>query len=460
MSNNKEPKGISKSLKRFFGVGDFGFTLMSNIDTFYATYFFTNIAKFSLGVITVMTTISAVVDAILSCLYGPFLNKVKPKKWGRYRSWLILTPWMVPILYAMQFIKIGNGMAAVIFVTIAMITSRIAWNIPFIANLSMINVAGKTPKDRMALSSTRMVWTSLASVVYSYAGPAVVSVFVAFLGDKNAYAATAFAFGVLMAAGYYAHFVMFKGYEMTGEEENQMMEKKSTSSSKDKTGQKVSALDAIKCNPHLLWLFLSSITKYMVLFLVNGLAIYYFTYVSKNAALLATFVFAANLLGVLASYISKFVVAKLTAKKTVLTAYILMAVFSVIAFLSYRQTWVALVTMCLVMFMLVLTNACEPELYSNCAQYSGKKLGYDVTGTVMGLLTVPLKIGIVTRGILISACLALANFSSEIDPSAAGEQLQRGISLGFMIVPAVVILVGALLLAFGYRLKPAGTNEA
>ena len=47
--NNTKPKGLSKSLKYFFGVGDCGFTLMSNIDTFYASYFFTNIARFSLG---------------------------------------------------------------------------------------------------------------------------------------------------------------------------------------------------------------------------------------------------------------------------------------------------------------------------------------------------------------------------------------------------------------------------
>ena len=72
MSEQKEPKKISGSLKKFFGVGDFGFTLMSNIDTFYASYFFTNIAKFSTGIVAVMTTISAVVDAILSMMYGAF----------------------------------------------------------------------------------------------------------------------------------------------------------------------------------------------------------------------------------------------------------------------------------------------------------------------------------------------------------------------------------------------------
>ena len=83
MSEQKEPKKISGSLKKFFGVGDFGFTLMSNIDTFYASYFFTNIAKFSTGIVAVMTTISAVVDAILSMMYGAFMNKGKAKKWGR-----------------------------------------------------------------------------------------------------------------------------------------------------------------------------------------------------------------------------------------------------------------------------------------------------------------------------------------------------------------------------------------
>ena len=86
--NNTKPKGLSKSLKYFFGIGDCGFTLMSNIDTFYASYFFTNIARFSLGAITVMTTISAVIDAKLSCVFGAGVGfgggKTGPRKAGPY----------------------------------------------------------------------------------------------------------------------------------------------------------------------------------------------------------------------------------------------------------------------------------------------------------------------------------------------------------------------------------------
>lgn len=451
MAENKNPKPVSSSLKRFFGVGDLGFTMMSNIDTFYASYFFTNIAKFSLGIVTTITTISAIVDAILSCLYGAWMNKIKPKKWGRYRSWLILTPWMVPFLYAMQFLKINNGIAGIVVMTIAMITSRIAWNLPFIANLSMINVAGKTTEDRMALSSIRSVYTALANVLYSYVGPFVVAMFAGLIGETNAYAATAFAFGAVMAAGYFAHFKMFTGYEETGEEEMARL-KREAEQNKSQTQPKVSAWAAIVCNPHLIGLMISSTAKYMVFFLVNGIAIYYFTYISHNAALLATFMFITNLLGILASYVSKHVVARLRAKRTVVLAYLIMLAGMAAAFLIYQNTWVVIVLMCLVIFSMTLTNACEPELYATCAVYSSSKTGFDTTGTVMGLLTVPLKIGIVMRGILIGAALAIGGFSADIDPATAGEAVQRGICIGFMVIPAVVIAVGAVVLMFGYRL--------
>lgn len=451
MAENRNPKPVSSSLKRFFGIGDLGFTMMSNIDTFYASYFFTNIAKFSLGIVTTITTISAIVDAVLSCLYGAWMNKIKPKKWGRYRSWLILTPWMVPFLYALQFLKINNGIAGIVVMTIAMITSRIAWNLPFIANLSMINVAGKTTEDRMALSSTRSVYTALANVLYSYAGPFVVAMFAGMIGETNAYAATAFAFGAVMAAGYFAHFKMFTGYEETGEEEMARLQREA-GQNRNQAQPKVSAWSAIACNPHLIGLMISSTAKYMVFFLVNGIAIYYFTYISHNAGLLATFMFITNLLGILASYVSKYVVARLNAKKTVVLAYLIMLAGMAAAFLIYQNTWVVIVLMCVVIFSMTLTNACEPELYATCAVYSSSKTGYDTTGTVMGLLTVPLKIGIVMRGILIGAALAIGGFSADIDPETAGEAVQRGICIGFMVIPAAVIAVGALVLMFGYRL--------
>ena len=42
-----ERKGISKALRRFYGVGDFGFTLMTNVESYYFQGFLTNLALFS-----------------------------------------------------------------------------------------------------------------------------------------------------------------------------------------------------------------------------------------------------------------------------------------------------------------------------------------------------------------------------------------------------------------------------
>lgn len=448
MSENKQPKPISKNLKRFFGVGDFGFTFMSNIDTFYSSYFFTNIAKLPLAVITVMTTISAVVDAILSALYGAWMNKIKPQKWGRYRSWLLLTPWMVPILFAFQFITVADGWIGIAVMLIAMITSRIAWNLPFIANLSMINVAGKTPDDRMALSSSRTMYTSLANVTYSYVGPAAVTLLANFFGEQNSYAAAAFAFGALMAAGYFAHFKMFEGYEETGAEELARLQ----ANAGNAAPPKVSAIKAITVNPHLISLLISSLSKYMVLFLVNGLAVYYFEYVGLNPGLMSMFMLITNSLGIVAGYLSRGVVAKLNAKRTVTLAYCVMFVSMIAAYFLYKNVTIVICLMTVTVFSMTLTNACEPELYAACAGFSSQKLGVDTTGTVMGLLTVPLKIGIVFRGILIPAVLALGGFDASISAAEASESVRQGICLGFMVIPAVCVALGAAILNLGYKL--------
>ncbi len=58
------------------------------------------------------------------------------------------------------------------------------------------------------------------------------AVFAGILGETNAYAATAFVFSALMAAGYYAHFRMTKGYEETGAEEMERLAREAAAKKK------------------------------------------------------------------------------------------------------------------------------------------------------------------------------------------------------------------------------------
>ena len=113
----------------------------------------------------------------------------------------------------------------------AAIASHVAWNFAYVANVSMISVAGKTPEERSQLSSTRAAWANFSKVIFSYVGPGLAAVMAGFIGEVNQYGAAAFVLGCIMAVLYYVHFRMFDGYE---EVQEAQPKEKSRKQEKDK----------------------------------------------------------------------------------------------------------------------------------------------------------------------------------------------------------------------------------
>ena len=458
MSNKQTKKtGLSKSLKMFYGVGDFGFTLMSNIESYHFNFFLTNLAQFPLAMVTLITTIASTVDAVLSWMYGAILNSVKPMKWGRYRSWLVAIPWLVPYLYAFQFIKLGDGWVSAIVIIIAAIASHVAWNFAYVANVSMISVAGKTPEERSQLSSTRAAWANLSKVVFSYVGPGLAAVMAGLIGEVNQYGAAAFVLGCVMAVLYYAHFRMFDGYEevQTGQETAGKTEKKAA---KDKT----SGMDLIRAllqNPPLIALLVADLAKFMFNFVLMGVATYYFTYVAGNEGMLAPYILVTNIFCVVGAYLSKALSNKFTTRTTTIGVMAIQAVLLIVSYVFYNNVTLVIVLMSVAMFGYGITYACTPALYGDTIVYSEWKTGKNAAGWISGLQNVPLKVSIMTRGIIINACLAMGGFSAAINASEASEGLKNAISIGFMVIPAIALIIAVLALIFGFRLTKDKVNQ-
>ncbi|KIR02248.1 Sodium:galactoside symporter [Lachnospiraceae bacterium TWA4] len=456
MSNNKpQKKELSGALKAFYGVADFGFNLTSSIESYFFNSFLTNLAGFSLPMVTMITTVSSTIDALVSWMYGAIINSSKPMKWGRYRSWLIAVPWLVPFLYAFQFLKIGDGMLSAVVIIAAAVLSHIAWNFAYVANVSMISVVGKTPEDRSQLASTRAAWSNAAKVVFSYAAPVVAAFFAGIIGETNKYGATAFAFGCIMAVLFFAHFKMFDGYEEV-ETAEQIANKKAASA--DKT----SGMDLIRAllqNPPLIALLIADLAKFMFNFVLMGVATYYFTYVANNGSLLPTYILITNLFCIVGAYLSKTLSNKFSTRTTTIVVMALQAVLLVVSYLMYSNTMAVMVLMSIALFGYGITYACTPALYGDTIVYSEYKTGKNAAGWISGLQNVPLKVSIMTRGIIINACLAMGAFSKDIDPAQATDQLKRSICLGFMIIPAVALVVAVLALIFGFRLTKDQVNK-
>ncbi|MCR3922355.1 MAG: MFS transporter, partial [Firmicutes bacterium] len=100
-------KPISKALKTFYGIGDMGFSLMTSVELFFFVFFLTNVAQFSLAMVAVIGSVTSIVDAILSPFYGAIISGTKPLRWGRNRSWLLIAPPLVVVLFMFQFTRIG-----------------------------------------------------------------------------------------------------------------------------------------------------------------------------------------------------------------------------------------------------------------------------------------------------------------------------------------------------------------
>lgn len=454
MSEQKNKKELSGALKKFYGVGDCGFTLMSNIESYYFNFFLTNLAQFSLPMVTFITTVASTVDALLSWIYGAILNSIKPMKWGRYRSWLVVIPWLVPFLYAFQFIKIGDGMLSAVIIIIAAISSHVAWNFAYVANVSMISVAGKTPEERSQLSSTRAAWANFSKVIFSYVGPGLAAVMAGLIGEVNQYGAAAFVLGCVMAVLYYAHFKMLDGYE----EVQPSADTGKKAAAKDKTGG-MDLIRALLQNPPLIALLIADLAKFMFNFVLMGVATYYFTYIAGDKDMLSTYILVTNIFCVIGAYLSKTLSNRFSTRNTTIGVMAIQAALLIVSYLFYNNVTLVIILMSVAMFGYGITYACTPALYGDTIVYSEWKTGKNAAGWISGLQNVPLKVSIMTRGIIISACLAMGGFSSDIDPAAASVELKNAISIGFMVIPAIALIIAVLALVFGFKLTRDKVNQ-
>ena len=438
---NQKPKGLSKSLKYLFGVGDAGFNLMSNIETFYFMTFLTDLAGFGTAIAALINSIFSIVDACLSWIYGGILNGTKAKKWGRYRSWLILVPWVVPFLYAFQFIRISdNEILSAEMINDAGIASHVVWNIAYVANATLVSVVGQTAEDRATLSSSRGTWNNIGSLLFTYLGLPFATLLANFVGEKNKFAAAAFCLGLLMVLGYYAHFKMTEGYE---EIETQ---------SASRSGSKVSIPDMFKSlfqNPQLMILMVADLAKWCVKFVTAAAAIYYFRDAMGNPGLMVPYALAIALGAIAGSFAARYIAAALSNRTTTIASFLGMAIALGLIYVFYNSAVAVIALMTVAQFFYGVAYSTSPALYADTVVYTTWKTGKNAAGWIMGLQNLPLKVGVFLRGTIVAACLASVGWHSGIVLEGAA---RRGMTVALGLIPAILCAVGAVLLIFGYKL--------
>ncbi|KAF5059688.1 MAG: hypothetical protein BI182_15805 [Acetobacterium sp. MES1] len=439
-------KPLSNALKRFYGIGDFGFTLMANVELYYMAYFLTNVAKFDLATTALIMTSTSMIDVILSPFYGGIIDGMKPMKWGRYRSWLLVIPPIVTLFYTLEFTVIGAGMVPVAIIIGSYLIGHIAWNFSYVANVALIPTISSTPEDRAQLSATRGAYNNAGKIAFSLVGlSTVLYIGTAINNPVLGFTLVALAMCLIYWATYFAHFKMTDGYEEINE--NTGTEKKK----KEKTSIKDMAKSLVQ-NPHLLVLLLADLSRWIVNFVMAGTAVYFFTYVSNNVPMFTTYLLVANGMALVGAYLSKNAAAKFSTRTAGIVGFYALGGFLLISQFFATNLVVVLILLSCAQFFLGFIYALISAMYSDTVIYSEWKTGSKASGWIMGLMNLPLKIGNLIKGAIIPAVLAAVGFVAKMDPATATPELKAGIVQLFVIIPGIGILVGAVLLTVGYRL--------
>ena len=440
---------LTPVVRTFYGFGDLGFSLMTSVELFFFVFFLTNIAQFSLGMVALIGTVTSIVDACLSPFYGAIIAGTKPLKWGRNRSWMLLAPPFVVVLFMLQFSKLGpSEVVSAVIVSIGFILSHIIWNLAWVANVSLIPTLANTPEERGLLSSRRATWTAVAGLFFSYIGAPLALWYGNLTGNVNlGYTLLAGTMALIMMLTYWTVVKITKGFEATGEEEAAM-----AAASPKKTGVSLGGMfrSAVQ-NPPLIVLLVADFFRYMSFFIIVSSVAYYFNYIG-GMKLLNIGLFIGALAAFIGSFLSSFMIEKFSTRTTSIVSLFVMAVSLVIGkYIGMNLVAFFIVAIISRAFLGVLT-ASMVALYTDCAVYSQWKTGEDATPFIMGLMNIALKGAIISRGTVIPLVLGLAGFDAKIAPEAATMAVKEAVLTVHMLIPGIFAIVGGLVLVLAYKL--------
>ncbi|HWS43114.1 MAG TPA: MFS transporter [Pseudoflavonifractor sp.] len=436
-----------------YGVGKLLFAMMTCCELYYFSAFLTDSALLATALVASILSITSVVDFVLSFFIGVFLETIR-LPWGKYRSWLLVAPPIVTVLYMLMFTRVSdNETVAAAVIIVAFILSHLIWSIGEASINSMSLVMTDDLDERARLS----VWLGRGSMgntlIFGLVATPIMSFINGLTDGKLGFAGLALVMGFLYLVGYWWLFFATRGCEETSKDRRAAKQPK----------QKSNLGPAIKSaftNRHLLVTMFCIAATYCYMIGQSGSMFYYFTYTFGGTwitymGIFVTLISCGRLVG------SIFVPALLKLCKGNKQMVYIIGFFGVALFdlLPYLLNPVPTVAMVLILIG-TLFGACPLAmwlgLYQDCAVYSEYKSGKDVKGFIMSLSVMPVKLGITVKSFIISAFLLGIGYSATAADTAAYPDSFRAL---FLLVPTVICVAAGVLHLLIYRLPETKVAE-
>jgi Na+/melibiose symporter-like transporter len=147
---------------------------------------------------------------------------------------------------------------------------------------------------------------------------------------------------------------------------------------------------------------------------------------------------------------------RLGEKNTYMIALSMLVIGLLIVWLMPLQATAFKIVMLLAYVGYGLPDSLGVAMYSATVDYGEWKTGKNARGFIMSLISFPIKISIFVRSMIIAAVLSSVNYVADM---AVTPELIQGIKNGFSLYPAIVIIVGLVLMFKLYSLTPKRMAE-
>src|SRR5690606_20239348 len=263
---------LSFFTKVSYGLGDFASQLFWSFSGSYLTIFYTDKVGLTPAIVALIMLISRIWDGINDPMFGFLADRTKSRH-GRFRPWILYGTPFLALFSVLTFTapEFGGNMDAKIawafftYIGLGMLYTIV--NLPY---GSLAAVMSKDSGERTALSSFRMLFTNLGSVLLSVISMPLILFFSRGTGEDistRGYTMTAIVLAVIAVPMFYILF--FKSKEVV----------KPVNTNPVSIKQMIKAISTSKALVCIFFILLLSLTAF---FGRLGVQIYYYIYVIKR----------------------------------------------------------------------------------------------------------------------------------------------------------------------------------
>ncbi|MCL2153960.1 MAG: MFS transporter [Oscillospiraceae bacterium] len=441
---------MPKSIPWLYFFQNIGMALGTSVPMYYLMYFLTDYAGITPAIVATILLISRVADFAFALIAGPIVQKSNIR-WGKYRSWILISVLLVQIGVFMMFINpdISLGAKAII-VCIGYILQNAPMNSLITALYGMMaNITGSSMENRMAISAKVIQGMRAATIIVS----AVTLPFINYVlaHGVNGFLIVSMIYGATMLISSLVVFVKTKEFDTYGP------------SLKNVMSVSVGQMYGQTLRNSQLWVVLiaNSLSTTAIL-LIASLGIYYFQYSVDNVNMQPVSATILAIVACVASFVMAPVAKKIGKRNSAITSALFGTVcMTLIGLFAHQNVWFYIAVSAVLGFGAALVGVVGVNLFLDAAEYQLYKTGKDSRAFVMSLYNIPMKVGLAVSSPIAAFLLTHSGYKQEIiDGTLTTYILNPHIFVRWLgLLLAAIYLGGLLLYTFLYKITDAKAAE-